>query len=56
MCPTTWPSSRLTEGPRVIANVVGVKNEDLHIGMPVEVVFEDVNDEISIPKFRKAGT
>jgi uncharacterized OB-fold protein len=45
----------LTEGPRVIANVVGVKNEDLRIGMPVEVVFEDVNDEISIPKFRKAG-
>ena len=45
----------LTEGPRVIANVVGVKNEDLKIGMPVEVVFEDVNDEISIPKFRKAG-
>lgn len=45
----------LMEGPRVIANVVGIKNEDLKIGMPVEVVFEDVNDEISIPKFRRAG-
>jgi len=42
----------LAEGPRVISNVVGVKNEDLHIGMPVEVVFEDVNDEISLPKFQ----
>lgn len=45
----------LAEGPRIIANVVGVKNEDLKIGMPLEVVFEDVNDEVSIPKFRKAG-
>ena len=45
----------LAEGPRIIANVVGVKNEELHVGMPVEVVFEDVNDEISLPKFRKAG-
>ena len=42
----------LAEGPRVISNVLGVKNEDLHIGMPVEVVFEDVNDEISLPKFQ----
>lgn len=42
----------LKEGPRIIANIVSVKNEDLKIGMPVEVVFEDINDEISIPKFR----
>jgi uncharacterized OB-fold protein len=42
----------LAEGPRVISNVVGVKNDDLHIGMPVQVVFEDVNDQISLPKFR----
>jgi uncharacterized OB-fold protein len=46
----------LAEGPRIISNIVGVKNEDLRIGMPVEVVFEDVNEEISIPKFRKAGS
>jgi uncharacterized OB-fold protein len=45
----------LTEGPRIISNIVGVKNKELRIGMPVEVVFDDVNDEISIPKFRKAG-
>jgi uncharacterized OB-fold protein len=42
----------LAEGPRVISNVVGMKNEDLRIGMPVQVVFEDVNDQISLPKFR----
>jgi uncharacterized OB-fold protein len=44
----------LAEGPRIISNIVGVKNEELQIGMPVEVVFEDVNDTISLPKFRKA--
>ena len=45
---------QLTEGPRIISNIVGIKNEELRIGMPVEVVFDDVSDEISIPKFRKA--
>lgn len=45
----------LDEGPRVIANVVGTPNAELHIGMPVEVVFEDINEDISIPKFRRAA-
>jgi uncharacterized OB-fold protein len=45
----------LDEGPRVIANIVGTPNDKLHIGMKVEVVFEDVNEAISIPKFRPAG-
>ncbi len=33
---------QLNEGP----------NEDICIGLPVEVIFEDVNGEISLPKFR----
>jgi len=45
----------LQEGPRIIANVEGVENGALEIGMPVEVVFDDVNEEISIPRFRPAG-
>lgn len=45
----------LAEGPRIITNVVGARNEELHIGTPVEVVFEDVSDEICLPKFRKGG-
>ena len=43
----------LEEGPRIIANVVGVPREELRIGMKVEVVFEDINDEVTVPKFRK---
>ncbi len=42
----------LEEGPRLTTNIVGVPPEEVHIGMPVEVVFEDVTDEVSLPKFR----
>ncbi len=45
----------LAEGPRVISNIVGVTNEELRIGLPVEVVFEDVDEAISLPKFRPAS-
>ena len=42
----------LEEGPRLISNVVGVRNDALRIGLPVEVVFDDVTDSVSLPKFR----
>jgi uncharacterized OB-fold protein len=43
---------QLEEGPRIIANVVGASNDELRIGMPVEVVFDKVNEEVTIPRFR----
>ena len=42
----------LEEGVRMMSNVVGCPPEEVRIGMPVEVVFEDVSDEIALPKFR----
>jgi uncharacterized OB-fold protein len=42
----------LDEGPRMYSNIVGVANEDIDTGMRVEVVFDDVTDDISLPKFR----
>ncbi|TET74616.1 MAG: Zn-ribbon domain-containing OB-fold protein [Dehalococcoidia bacterium] len=42
----------LEEGPKLITNIVGCNNEDLRIGMEVEVVFEDVTEEITLPKFK----
>jgi uncharacterized protein len=45
----------LEEGPRVISNVVGIENDALEIGLPVEVVFEDVEGGMSLPKFRPAA-
>jgi len=41
---------------RLTTNLVDVEPDAVRIGMPVEVVFEDVNDEISLPKFRSAGS
>lgn len=42
----------LDEGVRLHTNIVDCRNEDLRIGLPVEVVFEKVNDEVTLPKFR----
>ena len=42
---------RLAEGAKISSNLVGVKPHDIRIGMPVKVVFEDVSDEVTLPKF-----
>ena len=44
----------LDEGVRMTTNVVGCANEELWIGMPLEVTFEHVSDEVAIPKFRRS--
>jgi uncharacterized OB-fold protein len=45
----------LTEGVRCLSSVVGCRNEDLVIGMPLQVDFEDLDDAISLPKFRRSA-
>jgi uncharacterized OB-fold protein len=42
----------LEEGVRLMSNVVDCTPSDVQIGERVEVVFEDVTPEISLPKFR----
>src|SRR5262249_1038611 len=42
----------LEEGPQMMTNIVGCRPEEVTVGMPVEVIFEDWSDTISIPKFR----
>lgn len=42
----------LEEGVRMVSNIVGCSNADLCIGMPLAVTFEDINAEISLPKFK----
>jgi uncharacterized protein len=44
----------LDEGPRLTANLVDVANEQIRVGMSVEVVFDDVTPEITLPRFRRA--
>jgi uncharacterized OB-fold protein len=47
----------LDEGPRMLTNLVDVEPdpEKIRCDMPLEVVFEDISDEITLPKFRPAG-
>ena len=46
---------KLEEGPLLMTNIVGCDNKDIYIGMPVEVVFEDLTSEITLPKFKPVG-
>jgi uncharacterized OB-fold protein len=43
---------KLKEGPKMNSNLVGVKPHAIKIGMPVQVVFEDISDEVTLPKFK----
>jgi uncharacterized OB-fold protein len=45
---------KLAEGPKMIANLVDCPIDAITIGMPVEVVFERLSDEVTLPKFRRA--
>lgn len=42
----------LEEGFRMCSNVINCNPDDVFIEMPVELVFDDVTDTISIPKFQ----
>ena len=42
----------LDEGPRLHTRLVGVDARDVTVGMRVEVVFQKVDDEISLPVFQ----
>jgi uncharacterized OB-fold protein len=42
----------LDEGVRMATWVVDVAPEELKIGMPVEVIFDDVTEDVTLPKFR----
>jgi len=42
----------LDEGPRLLSNIIGVSPDEVACEMKVEVVFDDYDEEISIPKFK----
>ena len=45
---------KLKEGAKMNSSLVGVKPRDITIGMAVKVVFEDITDEVTLPKFTPA--
>ncbi len=52
--PYTVALVELAEGYMMLSNIVEIEPEDVAIGLPVEVLFEDLDEEISLPKFRRA--
>jgi uncharacterized OB-fold protein len=42
----------LEEGPRLVTNIVGCGPGDVKCEMPVEVTWEDITEEFSLPKFK----
>lgn len=45
----------LAEGPRITTNIVDCPLDQIRIGMPVTVVWDDVTPEVTLPKFRPVG-
>ena len=45
---------KLAEGPKMNSNLLGVPPSEIHIGMPVRVVFEDLTEAVTLPKFEPA--
>ncbi|MGH8981135.1 MAG: Zn-ribbon domain-containing OB-fold protein [Acidimicrobiales bacterium] len=45
----------LEEGPRIVTNIRGCAPEEVRVGMPVHVVFEDVDDSVTLPQFAPRG-
>lgn len=52
--PYVYSLIELDEGPLISSNVIGCDPYEVWIGMPVEVVFEDITEEFTLPKFRPA--
>lgn len=45
----------LEEGVRMLSWLVDVEADDFALGLPVEVVFDDVTPDVTLPKFRRAS-
>ena len=48
---------QLDEGPRMMTNLIGVEPdpEMVRCEMQVEIVFDDVDDDFTLPRFRPVG-
>jgi uncharacterized OB-fold protein len=46
----------LDEGPRLMTNIEGCEPSDLHVGMPVQVDFRAITDDIDATVFRPIST
>ncbi len=42
----------LEEGPRLHTNLLDIENDQIQVDMPVEVTFERLENDVTVPKFR----
>jgi uncharacterized OB-fold protein len=42
----------LDEGPRLVTNIVGCRPDEVRCEMPVEVAWEDITKDFSLPNFK----
>jgi uncharacterized OB-fold protein len=42
------------EGARLLVNIIDCDPDDIHIGTPVEIVFDHITDEMAVPRARPA--
>jgi hypothetical protein len=52
MTPFVTAIVALAEGPRMMTNIVDCDPETVAINMPVEVTFDDVTGDVTLPMFR----
>ncbi|MBI4334401.1 MAG: Zn-ribbon domain-containing OB-fold protein [Chloroflexi bacterium] len=52
--PYVYAMIELDEGPMITSNIIGCDPKEVKVGMPVEVVFQDINDQFTLPMFRPA--
>jgi hypothetical protein len=45
---------QLNEGPRIPTNLLECEIDGVELEMPVEVVFDDVTDDVTLVKFKPA--
>ena len=43
----------LDEGPRILTNIINTPPGEVKIDLPVEVMFEDIDENLAIPKFQR---
>ncbi|MEZ5171283.1 MAG: Zn-ribbon domain-containing OB-fold protein [Acidimicrobiia bacterium] len=43
----------LEEGIRLVSNLMDIEPDEVEFGMPVEVVFDDISDDLTLYKFKR---
>jgi len=55
-CPYAPVVIEMEEGVRILSEMTDCAPDELEIDLPVEVVFEDVSEDVTLPKFRRVAS